>query len=184
MDDKAYKIIKGKLSKWKGKPINQERLGELKQELTKKTGSFSNLPLSTLKKWVDEARKGPPAKAAKAKPKAAVKAKKPAKAAAKKPAKAAKPVKHAAKAKPAPKAELRIRKVKREVSESLGEIKAGMYAGRQAKEEIEPVMESKEIILQNIGFELATVKQLLDRINRQLNVIEVRLAELMEEEED
>jgi len=74
---------------------------------------------------------------------------------------------------------MRIRRIKREVSESLGEIKATIYAEPEKK--IEPTIENKEVILQNIGFELATVKQLLDRINRQLSVIESRMEELLEE---
>ncbi len=79
------------------------------------------------------------------------------------------------------KTKVKIKRVKKEVSESLGEIKAAIYAGTGS--DVEPTIESKEVILQNIGFELATVKQLLDRINRQLTVIESRLTELLEEEE-
>ncbi|MEM0438343.1 MAG: hypothetical protein QXU54_03530 [Candidatus Micrarchaeia archaeon] len=57
MDDKVKSIIMKKLAEWEGENINTQRLGELRELITKKTGKHKFLAYDNLRKWIREVKK-------------------------------------------------------------------------------------------------------------------------------
>lgn len=57
MDDKVKSLILKKLGEWDGESINTEKLGELRELITKKTGKHKFLAYDNLRKWIREVKK-------------------------------------------------------------------------------------------------------------------------------
>ncbi len=57
LDDKVKAIITKKLAEWEGEALNADKLGELRELITKKTGKHKFLPYTNLKKWIREVKK-------------------------------------------------------------------------------------------------------------------------------
>ncbi|MCX8205760.1 MAG: hypothetical protein N3H30_00850 [Candidatus Micrarchaeota archaeon] len=77
MDEKVKSLIIKKLGEWEGESINTQRLGELRELITKKTGKHKFLAYDNLRKWIREVKKEMRA-TAKAQAKPAKEAEKPA----------------------------------------------------------------------------------------------------------
>jgi hypothetical protein len=57
VDDKVKAIILKKLNDWEGESLNTEKLGELREIITKKTGKHKFLAYDNLRKWIREVKK-------------------------------------------------------------------------------------------------------------------------------
>ncbi|MFH1307117.1 MAG: hypothetical protein ABIH83_05710 [Candidatus Micrarchaeota archaeon] len=177
MDQKIISIIKARLRRWEGKPIDKEKLESLRTEIYKKTRKNKSAPFANIKKWIKEARK----QMASAKKKKLKKSGKKTK----KPSKKAKPVKKAKiskKSKSAP--SLRdippTPRVSQSVRASLDEIKSEMNIPVAAqREEVvlkKPPMVLDKVYLQSMSFEMASMRQALEKIGRQIDKLEKELS--------
>ena len=178
MEEKIIKIVAAKLRRYEGQPINQEKLESIRESVYSATRSNKSASFSNVKKWIKAARG--------MMKKQENEAKKAAKAAAKKPSKAAKKAIKAAKGgkhrfEPAEKTEhLRepaIPEVSRRVEDSVNMIKEeGMLpAPLQEVSLPKPTIVFDKVYLQSIKFEIAGIRQTMERVSRQLDKLEKEL---------
>lgn len=177
MDDKIIKVVKNRLRYWEGKPISKDKLVALRQEIYEKTGSNKSAPFANVKKWIKAARKE--MTAAKKKKTKTAKSK-----SAKKTTEAKKPASKKSTKKTASKTrdlEPSPVSVPESVQNSLDELKAEME-GTSAPEQVQEVAPKKppmvldKVYLQSMSFEMASMRQALDRIGRQLDKLERELS--------
>ena len=156
MDEKIIKVVASKLRKYEGKPIKQEELSEIREAVFKSTGTNKSASFSNVKKWIKAAR-GYMKKMDKAAPKAA------------------KPSKHEA----APKAvrEPEVHPVSKKVEDSVNLIKEEVIEAAPVTEVVlqRPTVVFDKVYLQSIKFEVASIRQTMERVSRQLDKLEREL---------
>ncbi|MFA5930442.1 MAG: hypothetical protein WC861_06180 [Candidatus Micrarchaeia archaeon] len=180
MDEKVIKIVAAKLRRIGDQPINAEKLTEIREEVYKATRTNKFASFSNVKKWVKAARgymkaqekaaaasKGgahsPQAnRAAKAKPAAAGKGK---------PA-AGKPAKFTKREE-----EFVAPVVPRKIEDSVNFIKEENTPAMPSQEVVlpKPTIVIDKVYLQSIKFEIAGIRQTMERVSRQLDKLEKEL---------
>jgi hypothetical protein len=162
MDEKTIKIVAAKLRRIGDQPINTEKLTEIREEVYKATKTNKFASFSNVKKWVKAAR---------------VHMKAQAKASASK----AKPAAKAASAKPAHPAkreeEFVAPVVPRKIEDSVNFIKDENVPALPAQEVVlpKPTIVIDKVYLQSIKFEIAGIRQTMERVSRQLDKLEKEL---------
>ena len=163
MDEKTIKIVAAKLRRIGDQPINAEKLTEIREEVYKATKTNKFASFSNVKKWVKAARgymKAQEKAAAKAKP--------------------------ASKSKPAAKAASRPSKreeefvapiVPRKIEDSVNFIKEENAPALPSQEVMlpKPTIVFDKVYLQSIKFEIAGIRQTMERVSRQLDKLEKEL---------
>ncbi|MEM4634213.1 MAG: hypothetical protein QW275_03600 [Candidatus Anstonellaceae archaeon] len=156
MDEKVIRIVASKLKKLEGTPIRQAELAEIRDAVFKATGTNKYASFANVKKWVKAAR-------------SLLKKEKP-----------------SAEPKQEEKAQLKrepiIPEVPRKVEESVNSIKDEVAF----KEEValpKPTIVFDKVYLQSIKFEIAGIRQTMERISRQLDRLEKELSEHRSQEE-
>lgn len=163
MDEKILSIVSAKLKKWEGQPMNEEKLKEIRDEVYKRTHSNKFAPLANIKKWI---------KAARAEAKRSQKAKgKPQKQKAKKAERVEEEV-HA-QMRPAP---IQIPDIPRAVEASVNEIKLSAQPHLQEVPLPKPTIVFDKVYLQSIKHEIAGIRQVMERVSRQLDKLEHELS--------
>jgi len=179
VESKVLNVIKKRLkshSKSK-KPINEQVICAIRQDIYKSTRKYKSAPFAVIRKWIKEAR----ADMSSSKKKSPVK--KPSKKAVLKPK-----VKQKLKDKTVPVSvsssqEVEVPKISQSVKRSLDEIKSEISIPRavvdSAPSEVSvgraPLVLDK-VYLQSMSFEMASMRQALDRIGRQLDKLERELS--------
>ncbi|MCX8198249.1 MAG: hypothetical protein N3F07_03615 [Candidatus Micrarchaeota archaeon] len=160
MDEKIVKIVASKLKKYEGAPIRQAELAEIREAVFKSTGTNKSASFANVKKWVKAARsllkKEGKEKESKAKPE---------------------------KEEPAAKREPAIPDVPKKVEESVNLIKEEAFP--QPAQEVplpKPTIVFDKVYLQSIKFEIAGIRQTMERVSRQLDRLEKELSEHKSEE--
>lgn len=180
MDEKIIKIVAAKLRRYEGQPINQEKLESIRHAVYSATRTNKSASFSNVKKWIKAAR-SMMKKAEKAKKAAFIRAKPPRK----KPAKAKKSSRHAH-LEPAQRVssyrEPVIPMVPKRVEDSLNLIKdEAMPLPAQEVALPKPTIVFDKIYLQSIKFEIAGIRQTMERVSRQLDKLEKELLAHKEE---
>ncbi len=176
MDEKIIKIVAARLRRMEGQPINQEKLESIRESVYSATRTNKSASFSNVKKWIKEARSmvKKQEKAAKAPAKAAQKAK------SVKGKKVAKHPRH--QLAPAERAEHHYREpvipeVSKRVEESVNLIKDDVQLPVPLQEVnlSRPTIVFDKIYLQSIKFEIAGIRQTMERVSRQLDKLEKEL---------
>lgn len=188
MEEKIVKIVAQKLRRYEGQPIKQEQLESIRAAVYSGTRSNKSASFTNVKKWIKAAR------SMIKKQEKAAKAKKPSKGAkkhAKAGKKAAKSGKKAAKHpahrhEPSSLREPEIPEVSRKVEESVNLIKEEALPAAPAAPLQEVAMQKPQIVfdriyLQSIKFEIAGIRQTMERVSRQLDKLEKELSSHEEE---
>ena len=160
MDEKIVKIVAAKLRRIGDQPINAEKLTEIREEVFKATKTNKFASFSNVKKWV---------KAARSYMKAQEKAK-PAPAKSKPAAKAA--------SRPAKREEEFVAPVvPRRIEDSVNFIKEENAPAMPSQEVVlpKPTIVIDKVYLQSIKFEIAGIRQTMERVSRQLDKLEKEL---------
>lgn len=170
MEEKIVKIVAGKLRHYEGTPIKQEQLESIRAAVYSATKSNKSASFSNVKKWIKAARS--------MMKKQEKEAKKPAK-------KAAKPGKkathaHAARHEPAAvhAREPEIPIVSRRVEDSVNLIKDESLPVPVPLQEValaKPQLVVDKVYLQSIKFDIAGIRQTMERVSRQLDKLEKEL---------
>lgn len=161
MDETILKITMQRIRRWEGQPIDKEKMESLRDEIYAKTKSNKFAPFSNIKKWIKAARKEM----------------------ARREKEAAKKAAGGAKSKPA-----RAASVSSKVQESLAELKSEMQVPAPPPEPAHEVAMPKapivfdKVYLQTITYEMASMRQALDRIGRQLDKLEKELSQHRQED--
>jgi hypothetical protein len=159
MDEKIIKIVAARLRRFGGEPITQEKLAIIRDDVYKATKTNKFAPFSNVTKWVKAAR-GYMKKAEKhvAKPSKG----KPA------PSKRSEPVREAP-----------IPEVSKKVEDSVNLIKEEAAPAVQLQEVNlpRPTIVFDKVYLQSIKFEIAGIRQTMERVSRQLDKLERELSE-------
>lgn len=167
MDEKIIKIVAGKLRAYKDQPMNQERLSAIREAVYKGTRSNKSASFVNVKKWVKEARgmikKG--GKEAKAKP----------------PKPSEKKVSIAQAVMAEQHHEPVIPVVSRKVEESVNYIKEQAEPVPEEVVLAKPTIVFDKVYLQSIKYEIAGIRQTMERVSRQLDKLEKTLTEHEEE---
>ncbi len=172
MDEKIIKIVAAKLRRIGDQPINAEKLTGIRGEVYKATKTNKFASFSNVKKWVKAARGYMKAqeKASASKAKHAHKAK---------PAKAKPAAKAASKpAKPAKREEEFVAPVvPRRIEDSVNFIKEENSPAMPSQEVVlpKPIIVFDKVYLQSIKFEIAGIRQTMERVSRQLDKLEKEL---------
>ena len=169
MEEKIVKIVASKLKRYEGQPMNQEKLESIREAVYSATKTNKSASFANVKKWIKAARS-----MMKKEEKAAAKASK----SQKKPSKGGK---HDIS--PASKVEHyrepAIPEVSRKVEESVNMIKAQEeYAPAAPVQEValpKPTIVFDKVYLQSIKFEIAGIRQTMERVSRQLDKLEKEL---------
>jgi leucyl aminopeptidase (aminopeptidase T) len=154
MDETILKITVARLRRWDGQPIDQKKLESLREEIYTKTKTNKFAPFSNIKKWIKAGRKEM----------------------AKKDKEMAKKAGAAAKAKPRAAEPVREAVTSSKVQHSMDEIKTEMLP--EPPQEVsmpKPAIVFDKVYLQTITYEMASMRQALDRIGRQLDKLEREL---------
>ena len=167
MEEKIIRIVASKLRRYEGQPMNQERLESIRAAVYSATRTNKSASFSNVKKWI---------KAARSMMKKAEKARK------HKPHKAAKAA-HKAPARHAPAREHIIPEVSRRVEESVNLIKEETSPAAPLQEVAlpKPTIVFDKVYLQSIKFEVAGIRQTMERVSRQLDRLEKELLSHREE---
>ena len=183
MEEKIVKIVAGKLRHYEGKPIKQEELESIRAAVYSGTKSNKSASFTNVKKWIKAARSLMKKQEKEAK-KSAKKAAKPSKA-----AKHGKAAKHA----PAPRhepvhhvREPEIPEVSKKVEDSVNLIKDEVVPiPPQQLQEVsmaKPQVVFDKVYLQSIKYDIAGIRQTMERVSRQLDKLEKELESHGEEE--
>jgi len=189
VESKILTIIKKRLRQYKGKPINQEKLVKIREDIYKGTRKYKSAPFAIVKKWIKEARADMAAKKKKTSTKRQSKkknVKKVSKSKTKKSSvkKKAKSKKKTIAARVKPTMPMPEPKVSQSVKRSLEEIKSELSSSAPAAApsgnvEVSPrraPMVLDKVYLQSMSFEMASMRQALDRIGLQLDKLERELS--------
>lgn len=180
MDEKIVKIVAAKLRRYEGQPISQEKLESIRESVYSATRTNKSASFSNVKKWIKAARGMMKRQEKEAATAAKAAAKKPSKNA-KKAAKPAKGGKHHFE--PAEKTvhfrEPAIPEVSRKVEDSVNMIKdeALLPSPLQEVSLPRPAIVIDKVYLQSIKFEIAGIRQTMERVSRQLDKLEKELVE-------
>ncbi|VVB58476.1 Uncharacterised protein [Candidatus Anstonella stagnisolia] len=166
MDEKILSIVSAKLKRWEGQVINEDKLKEIRDEVYKKTKSNKFAPFSNIKKWIKGARmelkRAEKAEGKKAKPSKAAKAK---------PSRAKE--EFHAELRPAP---IPIPEISHAVENSVNELKLSSQPHMQEVPLPKPTIVFDKVYLQSIKHEVAGIRQVMERISRQLDKLEHELS--------
>ena len=161
MDEKVIKIVAAKLRRIGDQPINVEKLVEIREEVYKATRTNKSASFSNVKKWVKAARgymrAQEKASASKAKPVSKA---------------ASKPVKFTKREE-----EFVAPVVPRRIEDSVNFIKEENTPALPSQEVVlpKPTIVFDKIYLQSIKFEIAGIRQTMERVSRQLDKLEKEL---------
>ena len=156
MDEKIIKIVAARLRRYGELPINTEKLTEIREDVFKATKTNKSASFANVKKWV---------KAARNYMRAQEKAKPAAKKAPSQPVKAA------------PEPEFEAPVVPRRIEDSVNFIKDESAPAAPAQEVMlpKPTIVIDKVYLQSIKFEIAGIRQTMERVSRQLDKLEKEL---------
>jgi len=163
MDEKVIKIVAAKLRRIGDQPINAEKLTEIREEVYKATRTNKFASFSNVKKWVKAAR-------------GYMKAQEKASASKAKPAKGKPPAKAASK--PSKREEEFVAPVvPRKIEDSVNFIKEENAPALPSQEVVlpKPTIVFDKVYLQSIKFEIAGIRQTMERVSRQLDKLEKEL---------
>ena len=162
MDEKIIRIVASKLRKYAGQPINQEKLVSIRSAVYSATRTNKSASFSNVKKWIKEARK-----LMKKRDMATAKAKK-------RPSK---------KPKQAKQTEPVVPEVPKKVEQSLNLIKEEAAPAPPMQEVMlpKPKIVFDKVYLQSIKYEIAGIRQTMERMSRQLDKLEKELEDHEEE---
>lgn len=167
MEEKIVKIVASKLRKYEGEPINQEKLEAIRAAVYSATKTNKSASFSNVKKWIKAAR-SLMKKEEKAEKKAGRKAAK-----GKSSISPAEKVEHYR--------EPHVPEVNKRVEDSVNSIKEeGAYAPANPAQEValpKPTIVFDKVYLQSIKFEIAGIRQTMERVSRQLDKLEKELTE-------
>lgn len=171
MEEKIIRIVASKLRRYEGQPINQDKLESIRSAVYSATRTNKSASFSNVKKWIKAARSmmKKAEKAQKAKPH---------------PHKAAKaPHKHAERHAHAQSREPLVPEVSRRVEESVNLIKEEAAPAEPLQEVAlpKPTIVFDKVYLQSIKFEVAGIRQTMERVSRQLDRLEKELSSHREE---
>ncbi len=153
MDETILKITIARLRRWDGQPIDMKKLESLRGEIYAKTRTNKFAPFSNIKKWIKAARKEMARKDREAAKKTG----------------ASKP--KARHAEPAREIEVSAR-----MQDSMNQLKTEMTPEPQQEVSMpKPAIVFDKVYLQTITYEMASMRQALDRIGRQLDKLEREL---------
>ena len=163
MDEKIIKIVAAKLRRIGDQPINAEKLTDIREDVYKATRTNKFASFSNVKKWVKAARGYMKAQEKKAKP---VSKGKPAAKAASKPAKFIRREE-----------EFVAPVVPRKIEDSVNFIKDESAPAMPSQEVMlpKPTIVIDKVYLQSIKFEIAGIRQTMERVSRQLDKLEKEL---------
>jgi len=166
MDEKIIKVVASKLRKLEGQPINAEKLSDIREAIFKSTGTNKSASFSNVKKWVKAARsyiKNVDKQQAKS---ACAVASKP----------QSKPSRASAEQE-RPHREPVIPAVSRKVEDSVNMIKEEAIEPAPVVEVSmqRPTVVFDKVYLQSIKFEVASIRQTMERVSRQLDKLEKEL---------
>lgn len=156
MDEKIVRIVAARLKRYGDSPINEEKLAEIRSDVYKATKSNKFASFANVKKWVKAARGHM-----------------------RKQEKAAKPKKEAkAHRKPSREAEYSAPEVPRKIEDSVNFIKDETAPAAPAQEVVlpKPTIVFDKVYLQSIKFEIAGIRQTMERVSRQLDKLEKELS--------
>jgi len=161
LDEKILSIVSAKLKKWEGIPISEDKLKEIRDEVYKRTKSNKFAPFSNIKKWVKHAR---------------IELKR-----AQKPAAKAHPVIRAKKAErmqeePLRAAPVQVPEFSKAVEASVNELKLSTQPHLQEVPLPKPTIVFDKVYLQSIKHEIAGIRQVMERVSRQLDKLEHELS--------
>jgi hypothetical protein len=163
MDDKTKAIIRAKLEKWSGEVIDKDKLSELRDEVYKKTRKNKFAPFSNFKKWIKLVRKDMHAEAKKA-GKSVIR-------------EHATKIEHEQKgAEP----EARIMSLSSKVERSLNDLKEETQQLMEVPMP-KPTIIFDKVYLQSIQYEIANIRSMMERINKQLDKLEKQLSSRKED---
>lgn len=167
MDEKIIKIVAGKLRAYKDQPINQEKLEAIRGAVYKGTRSNKSASFVNVKKWIKAARGM---------------MKKQEKAAGKKPSKpSGKKVSISQAVAVQQYREPEIPVVSRKVEDSVNFIKQEADAMPVEVSLPKPTIVFDKVYLQSIKYEIAGIRQAMERVSRQLDKLEKTLSEKEED---
>jgi len=176
MEEKIVKIVAGKLKRYEGQPMNQEKLEAIREAVYSATGTNKFASFANVKKWIKAARS-----LMKKQEKEAAKKSKPMLKPAHKKAEGKKEARQPSKAEAMP--EPPIPEVPKKVEESVNMIKSEASAQVQEVELAKPTIIFDKVYLQSIKFEIAGIRQTMERVSRQLDKLERELSEQAKSEE-
>ncbi|MCX6771587.1 MAG: hypothetical protein NTX79_06030 [Candidatus Micrarchaeota archaeon] len=167
MDEKIIKIVAAKLRRIGDQPINTEKLTDIREEVYKATRTNKFASFSNVKKWVKAAR-------------GHMRAQEKASASKAKPATKGKPASKPAgrMAKPAKREEEFVAPVvPRRIEDSVNFIKDENAPAMPSQEVMlpKPTIVFDKVYLQSIKFEIAGIRQTMERVSRQLDKLEKEL---------
>jgi hypothetical protein len=161
MEEKVIRIVVARLRRYGELPMNEERLAQIREDVYKATRTNKFASFVNVKKWVKEARKVM---------KTRDRARAPAKAAKRQVfAKAAQSVD-----------DYEAPAVSRRVEDSVNLIKAEAEPGQEVQL-AKPTIVFDKVYLQSIKFEIAGIRQTMERVSRQLDKLEKELSNHGEE---
>lgn len=180
MEEKIVKIVAGKLRRYEGQPIKQLELEAIRAAVYAGTRSNKSASFTNVKKWIKAAR------SMMKKQEKAAKAKKPAKAAKKAAKHSKKASHHKAHHEPAAR-EPEIPVVSRKVEDSVNLIKEEVspMAPAAPLQEValpKPQVVFDKVYLQSIKYDIAGIRQTMERVSRQLDKLEKELESHGEDE--
>jgi len=168
MDEKIVKIVAGKLKRYEGQPMTPDKLSAIRDAVYSATKTNKSASFSNVKKWIKAARsmmkkqEHEAAKAAKS---------------GKKPSKGKHDVEPASKVEHY--REPAIPEVSKRVEDSVNMIKEeAAYAPAAPAQEVvlpKPTIVFDKVYLQSIKFEVAGIRQTMERVSRQLDKLEKEL---------
>lgn len=165
MDEKIIKIVSAKLKKLDGQPINEEKLAEIRNAVYSATKTNKFASFANVKKWVKAAR----AYSKKAAP-SPKKSSKPSSKPASKPREYRyedEQVRHVPREMPA------VHDVPRKIESSINMVKEEVLpAPLQEVAMPKPTVVFDKVYLQSIKFEIAGIRQTMERVSRQLDKLE------------
>ena len=171
MEEKIIRVVASKLRRYEGQPINQEKLESIRGAVYSATKTNKSASFSNVKKWIKAARsmmkkeeKAAASRAKKAKPQP----------------KKGKPAKHAPSHRTEPAQHYRepaIPEVSRKVEDSVNLIKEEVAPAPPMQEVAlpKPTIVFDKVYLQSIKFEVAGIRQTMERVSRQLDKLEKEL---------
>ena len=172
MEEKILKIVAGKLRHYEGQPMNQERLEAIRAAVYSATRTNKFASFSNVKKWIKGARSMMKKQEKEAKKAVKKPAKKPAKKAGKQKSH------HAARHEHTLVREPPIPEVSRKVEDSVNLIKEETVPAAPMQEVSlpKPQIVFDKVYLQSIKFEIAGIRQTMERVSRQLDKLERELS--------
>ncbi|MCX6773328.1 MAG: hypothetical protein NTV88_06215 [Candidatus Micrarchaeota archaeon] len=178
MEEKIVKIVAGKLRHYEGKPIKQEELESIRAAVYSATKTNKSASFSNVKKWIKAARSHMKKQEAEAKKSSKTAAK---------PSKHAKGAKHTAHHAPAAHVrEQEIPVVSKKVEDSVNLIKDDVIPippmQLQEVSMAKPQVVFDKVYLQSIKYDIAGIRQTMERVSRQLDKLEKELESHGEDE--